>query len=151
HRLQHALLDVQRRPAAHRGADAHRALQACLEGRAAVRSDHRRPAHLHPPVEGGVDAEVGARRHPGTVLRNRPTVNREEPMLRTFPTRVMHWLPAALLMLAGAASTQAHHSFAAQYDNTRPVNMTGALTKLEWTNPHVYIYIDVTDGATSKV
>src|SRR5690606_12458972 len=66
-------------------------------------------------------------------------------------TRVMHWLPAALLMLAGAASTQAHHSFAAQYDNTRPVNMTGALTKLEWTNPHVYIYIDVTDGATSKV
>lgn len=72
-------------------------------------------------------------------------------MLRTFPTRVMHWLPAALLMLAGAASTQAHHSFAAQYDNTRPVNMTGALTKLEWTNPHVYIYIDVTDGATSKV
>lgn len=65
--------------------------------------------------------------------------------------RALRLLPAALLMLAGVSATQAHHSFAAQYDNTKPVNMTGALTKLEWTNPHVYIYIDVTDAATKKV
>ena len=72
-------------------------------------------------------------------------------MSRTFMTRAVRLLPVALLMLAGVTSIQAHHSFAAQYDNSKPVNMTGALTKLEWTNPHVYIYIDVTDAATSKV
>ena len=72
-------------------------------------------------------------------------------MSRNLLTRAVHLLPAALLMMAGVSASQAHHSFAAQYDNTRPVNMTGALTKLEWTNPHVYIYIDVTDAATKKV
>jgi len=72
-------------------------------------------------------------------------------MSRTFLTRAVRLLPVALLMLAGVSATQAHHSFAAQYDNTKPVNLTGALTKLEWTNPHVYIYIDVTDAATRKV
>jgi hypothetical protein len=50
-----------------------------------------------------------------------------------------------------AVGSQAHHSFAAQYDSNKPVTMTGVLTKLEWTNPHVYIYIDVTDAATKKV
>jgi hypothetical protein len=59
-------------------------------------------------------------------------------------------LPAVALMLCTATAI-AHHSFAAQYDNNKPVTMTGALTKLEWTNPHVYIYIDVTDAATQKV
>lgn len=72
-------------------------------------------------------------------------------MYRTVLARAARLLPVALLVLAGIPATQAHHSFAAQYDNTKPVNMTGALTKLEWTNPHVYIYIDVTDAATSKV
>lgn len=72
-------------------------------------------------------------------------------MYQTVLTRAARLLPVALLVLAGIPASQAHHSFAAQYDNTKPVNMTGALTKLEWTNPHVYIYIDVTDAATSKV
>jgi hypothetical protein len=65
--------------------------------------------------------------------------------------RAVRLWPAALLMLGVATGIQAHHSFAAQYDNSKPVTMTGALTKLEWTNPHVYIYIDVTDEATKKV
>ena len=65
--------------------------------------------------------------------------------------RAVRMWPAALLMLGVATGIQAHHSFAAQYDNSKPVTMTGALTKLEWTNPHVYIYIDVTDEATKKV
>lgn len=72
-------------------------------------------------------------------------------MSHSFLTRAARLLPAAALLLAGAMAVQAHHSFAAQYDNTKPVNMTGALTKLEWTNPHVYIYIDVTDAKTKKV
>jgi hypothetical protein len=45
----------------------------------------------------------------------------------------------------------AHHSFSAQYDSTKPVNLTGAVTKIEWNNPHVYFYIDVKDPATGKV
>ena len=39
----------------------------------------------------------------------------------------------------------AHHSFAAQYDSNKPVTMTGMVTKVEWQNPHVYLYIDVED------
>ena len=65
--------------------------------------------------------------------------------------RTARVLLAAVLLLGGATVLQAHHSFAAQYDNNKPVNMTGVLTKLEWTNPHVYIYVDVTDPKTKKV
>ena len=57
----------------------------------------------------------------------------------------------ATLALACAASSQAHHSFAAQYDSNKPINMTGVVTKVEWTNPHVYIYVDVTDDKSQKV
>lgn len=72
-------------------------------------------------------------------------------MSDSFLSRTRRLLPAALLLLGAATAIQAHHSFAAQYDNNKPVTMSGALTKLEWTNPHVYIYIDVTDAATKKV
>jgi hypothetical protein len=72
-------------------------------------------------------------------------------MSHSFLTRMLRLLPALALMLCATTVIEAHHSFAAQYDNNKPVSMTGALTKLEWTNPHVYIYIDVTDPATKKV
>ena len=45
----------------------------------------------------------------------------------------------------------AHHSFAAQYDSTKPVKLTGKVTRVEWTNPHIYFYIDVKDEKTGKV
>ena len=45
----------------------------------------------------------------------------------------------------------AHHSFAAEYDSTKPIKLTGAVTKVEWNNPHVYFYIDVRDEKTRKV
>ncbi|MEP7313715.1 MAG: DUF6152 family protein [Pseudomonadota bacterium] len=58
----------------------------------------------------------------------------------------------ALLLTAAAGVGQAHHSFAAQYDSTKPVKLSGVVTRVEWTNPHVYVYIDVPDksGAATK-
>ena len=40
----------------------------------------------------------------------------------------------------------AHHSFGAEYDATKPVTLTGVITKIEWTNPHSYLYIDVKES-----
>jgi hypothetical protein len=40
-------------------------------------------------------------------------------------------------------SAAAHHSFRAQYDETKPIEVTGYVTKIDWMNPHVYFYIDV--------
>ena len=48
-------------------------------------------------------------------------------------------------------SAGAHHSFRAQYDADQPVTLTGVVTKIEWMNPHVYFYIDVTDEETGTV
>lgn len=52
-----------------------------------------------------------------------------------------------LLSVAGLAlsATQsfAHHSFGAEYDSARPLTLTGVVTKIDWSNPHVYIYLAV--------
>jgi len=55
------------------------------------------------------------------------------------------WTGLALVaaLVGGSAPVLGHHSFAAQYDAARPVEMKGTVTKVEWTNPHVYLYIDV--------
>ena len=62
-------------------------------------------------------------------------------------------LMAAVIVaaLAASASARAHHSFAAQYDATKRVTLTGAVTKVEWMNPHIYFYIDVEDEKTGDV
>jgi uncharacterized protein DUF6152 len=52
---------------------------------------------------------------------------------------------AIAALLITAASLVAHHSFAAEYDATKPVTLTGTVTKVEWTNPHARIYVDVKD------
>ena len=46
----------------------------------------------------------------------------------------------------------AHHSFAAEFDARQPVNFTGTVTRMQWTNPHVWIHVDVTqpDGVVEK-
>jgi hypothetical protein len=62
-------------------------------------------------------------------------------------------LPFALLasLLVAALPAAAHHSFPAQYDADKPVTLTGKVTKVEWTNPHIFIYIDVPDATTGEV
>lgn len=49
-----------------------------------------------------------------------------------------------------ASTTLAHHSFAAEFDANAPITLTGTLTKMEWVNPHGWIYIDV-KGPDGKV
>ena len=45
----------------------------------------------------------------------------------------------------------AHHSFSAEFDAAKPIKLTGIVTKVEWTNPHVWFYINVKDEATGEV
>ena len=58
-----------------------------------------------------------------------------------------------LLGLAAAFAPRlaAHHSFGAEYDVNQPITLTGVLTKVEWTNPHTHIYLDVKDAAGNVV
>src|SRR5580704_3337292 len=50
-----------------------------------------------------------------------------------------------ILFAAAVVPMEAHHSFAAEYDATKAVRITGVISKVEWTNPHSYLYIDVKD------
>jgi hypothetical protein len=65
-----------------------------------------------------------------------------------------HPFPATLaclgLLLISAVPGFAHHSFAAEYDSKNLITLTGVITKVEWTNPHMYVYLDVKD-ASGKV
>ena len=52
---------------------------------------------------------------------------------------------AGLAGLAASSPAVAHHSFAAMYDANKPITLKGAVTKIEWTNPHARFYVDVKD------
>jgi hypothetical protein len=64
------------------------------------------------------------------------------------PLRVV----CALVALLAAPSLQAHHSFASTFDRERPLTVTGVITKVNWGNPHIWFFIDVTnaDGTTTN-
>ena len=61
-----------------------------------------------------------------------------------------HWLPAvaaSTILMAGQVTIRAHHAFAAEFDATKTITLTGVVAKVAWTNPHAHIHIDVTDQA----
>jgi hypothetical protein len=49
------------------------------------------------------------------------------------------------LVVVGAIPLLAHHSFSAQYDRTKPITLTGPVTKVDWINPHARFFVDVKD------
>lgn len=53
---------------------------------------------------------------------------------------------AAFFLQLAVAPAVAHHSFASEYDRAKPVSVTGVVKKVEWQNPHIWFYVDVTDA-----
>src|SRR5207244_9957525 len=64
---------------------------------------------------------------------------------RMKSSRCVSTLALAAIALAGAAPATAHHSFAAEYDSSKPITVTGEVIRLEWTNPHARVVVSGKD------
>lgn len=75
-----------------------------------------------------------------------PTRSSRGERRRGFPL-----FPVLLAVISGlfvlAVPLLAHHAFPAEFDVDKPVTLTGVVSKLEWINPHVYVYLDVKDNS----
>ena len=57
-------------------------------------------------------------------------------------TRSVRRIAALLMWALSATSLAAHHSFDAEYDSNKPITITGVVTKVDWANPHAFVYLD---------
>jgi hypothetical protein len=67
--------------------------------------------------------------------------------------RMKNWSVGAIgavLLIGGAGAALAHHSFAAEFDQSQPVTLSGKVVKFEWVNPHSWIHINVANARTKK-
>jgi hypothetical protein len=71
-------------------------------------------------------------------------------LMRTKPAVIV--AAVGVLMILTAATAWAHHAFAAEFDAKQPVKFKAVVTRMEWTNPHVWIHVDVKqpDGTVEK-
>lgn len=65
-------------------------------------------------------------------------------------TRCIGTIALAVMLAGTVASVSAHHAFSAEFDAKKPVEFKGVVTKMEWTNPHVWLHLEVKmpDGTT---
>ena len=56
-------------------------------------------------------------------------------------------LVAGICLLAAALPLVAHHSFAAEFDSAKPISLQGTVTRIDWMNPHIWIYLDTKDDS----
>jgi len=88
------------------------------------------------------------------MLRIRSTSNSQSPTPKEVVLAVGNWKLGVclLLVLLHASAAAAHHTFAAEYDGKKSMTLSGTVTKVEWTNPHVHFFLDVKDstGATTQ-
>jgi hypothetical protein len=57
----------------------------------------------------------------------------------------------AIFCAAASGGALAHHSFAAEFDASKPISLTGKVIELRWSNPHAHIYVDVADTSGTSV
>ena len=60
--------------------------------------------------------------------------------------RFLSTVAVGLSLMAATSPLFAHHSFAMEYDEKKPIKLTGTVTKVEWANPHVRFYMDVKEA-----
>jgi hypothetical protein len=66
-------------------------------------------------------------------------------------TKISSVIAGALLLAAGARPGFGHHAFAAEFDQNKPLTVTGTVSKVAWQNPHVYVYVDAKDETGKMV
>jgi len=66
-------------------------------------------------------------------------------------SRALTLLAFGVGLMVASVPMAAHHSFAAEFDAAQPITIRGKVTKISWTNPHVWVYLNVADEKTGKV
>ena len=69
-----------------------------------------------------------------------------------MPDRLAVVFGLGTMIMIGSARLVAHHSFAAEFDDTKPIKVTGTIVDVEWKNPHIWFYLNVKnpDGSLTK-
>lgn len=70
--------------------------------------------------------------------------------MRNEPGRALTSASVALALLLSSVGAAAHHSFSAEFDIGRPVELTGTVAEIEWTNPHAWIHIETVGEAGNR-
>jgi len=66
------------------------------------------------------------------------------------PRRLVFSVVVIVALAMPGSPARAHHSFGAEYDVNQPVTITGVVTKIEWTNPHSFLFLDAVDASGTK-